>query len=314
MITRSIDPSRLVLLNIGWMLRYQGADNDPISNGGSYPKTFGHVEAGEIFNFLPWKGRMYGYAFAQKHHIDTRNLGAVEKGLPAYNATVVFTASAPGGGTRIVGCYQNATVYAELQSIRNKAHLRQRSPKHYDEPWPDYIVTCPESDAVLFRDHPRPPVDRKAIAYYRTIGYFRPGGAADRNFVRRLEEALRDHGNAARTPEESALAYEGDRRIRRHVSYERDPRVCEQKKQGFRAQHGSLSCEIRGCPAPDPGLWGDEYIECHHKIPLGKLKKRRLTRPDDLLLVCPSCHRRLHSGAPHAWISVQQLEYRLARS
>ena len=39
---------------------------------------------------------------------------------------------------------------------------------------------------------------------------------------------------------------------------------------------------------------GENYIECHHDIPLHKLKPNTLTTIDDLRLVCANCHRMLH--------------------
>jgi predicted HNH restriction endonuclease len=191
-----IDPSKLILLNIGWMREYKGPDNDPIFNGGRYPKTFGH---------------------------------------------------------------------------------------------------------------------RKGIGYYRTIGYLLEAGSAERKFIRRLEQELMNFVYIARTSEESALAYEGDMRVRQHISYERSRALSEEKKRRFRALYGRVFCEVKGCPAPDSRLWGDEYIECHHTLPLAKLKSGRITPADELLLVCASCHRRLHSGPINTWISVQQLEKRLGR-
>ncbi len=52
--------TKIILLNIGWMKYYQGRlDSDPIVGGGSHvaKHRYGH----EIFNFLPWEGRMYGF-------------------------------------------------------------------------------------------------------------------------------------------------------------------------------------------------------------------------------------------------------------
>jgi hypothetical protein len=49
----------LVLFRIGWMNHYRGiSEGDAISGGGAYVAEhgFGH----EIFNFLPFGGRVYG--------------------------------------------------------------------------------------------------------------------------------------------------------------------------------------------------------------------------------------------------------------
>lgn len=206
-----IDPTKIILLNTGWMTSYKGPDGDSIFNGGWFPKTHGHGEAGESFNFQPWKGRMYGYAFAQKHHIDTRNLGATDKAQPANGVTVIFTALHPreyGTGTRIVGWYRNATVYPELREITAPAHIRQRSSKKYPDSWSDYIATCADRDAFLLPERDRPELDRTGIKSFRTIGYLRPGVPGLRNFVRQLEGLFENNPWVPPTIEEKAL--EGD--------------------------------------------------------------------------------------------------------
>ena len=42
------------------------------------------------------------------------------------------------------------------------------------------------------------------------------------------------------------------------------------------------------------GLLGKEFAEVHHIIPLSKLKPNVFTRIEDLITVCPNCHRMLH--------------------
>lgn len=42
------------------------------------------------------------------------------------------------------------------------------------------------------------------------------------------------------------------------------------------------------------GVLGADFAEAHHIVPLGKLKKAQITTVEDLITVCPNCHRMLH--------------------
>lgn len=44
---------------------------------------------------------------------------------------------------------------------------------------------------------------------------------------------------------------------------------------------------------------GANYIiDCHHQIPLGNNKNSKITKLDDLLCLCPTCHRIAHTRTP----------------
>ncbi|WP_367115524.1 HNH endonuclease [Chitinophaga sp. CB10] len=80
-----------------------------------------------------------------------------------------------------------------------------------------------------------------------------------------------------------------------HKAYERDKKIVEAKKKEVLKKLGTLTCEVCDFNFKNTyGDWGDGYIECHHKLPLGKLKVRTLTKLNDLALVCANCHRMLH--------------------
>ncbi|NMA06510.1 MAG: HNH endonuclease [Ruminococcaceae bacterium] len=80
-----------------------------------------------------------------------------------------------------------------------------------------------------------------------------------------------------------------------HKSYERAPKIINAKKSAALAKAGKLKCEICGfCFEDVYGEMGKGYIECHHIIPLSQYGQERLTKLDDLILVCANCHRMLH--------------------
>jgi predicted HNH restriction endonuclease len=49
---------------------------------------------------------------------------------------------------------------------------------------------------------------------------------------------------------------------------------------------------------------GRRLLEVHHIVPLNQLAENTRNTLDDLMLVCPNCHRALHKGD-----AVENLEY-----
>jgi hypothetical protein len=119
----------MLFLRIGWMRFYEGlSDDDQIHGGGAFVREHGYGH--EMFNFLPFNGRYYGYVRPTGGGADTEFVdGAgiklerivaeakLDRELPGVLA--VWVSSPPEGGTFIVGWYRNATIYREHQSPPN---------------------------------------------------------------------------------------------------------------------------------------------------------------------------------------------------
>ena len=112
-----------LVANIGWLKYYQGCDYDgeyerPY-NGGSY--NIEH-EGWESENFVNYDGYCYG-CFNLPNSGDImhlkRNFGLENEENELDGVTIIFVADATGTGVltgkRIVGWYENATVFRELQ-------------------------------------------------------------------------------------------------------------------------------------------------------------------------------------------------------
>lgn len=118
--------------------------------------------------------------------------------------------------------------------------------------------------------------------------------------VERLAAAIRAEAYGGRTlpaeeGEEEVL--EGRLLFRRHRARERDRRLVERKKRLALAAHGRLACEVCSFDfGAVYGPWGEDFIECHHVVPLGRSPGEVRTRLSDLALVCANCHRILHRG------------------
>lgn len=104
---------KMIFLNVGWMKNYKGLKNDSLKHGGKNPEKLGY--GGEIFNFLPYKGYMFGYVQPPKDLINFERLGASEQDDLITKVLAIWTAKSPNRGTVIVGWFKNATVYREWQ-------------------------------------------------------------------------------------------------------------------------------------------------------------------------------------------------------
>ena len=67
------------------------------------------------------------------------------------------------------------------------------------------------------------------------------------------------------------------------------------KRRLFRELRGYLECEACGL-RPNPVLadCGEACFEAHHLKPLSELKGVRVTRLEDLAILCSNCHRIIH--------------------
>ncbi len=82
-------------------------------------------------------------------------------------------------------------------------------------------------------------------------------------------------------------------KLGRHKYFERDPIVIAQKKK-IAILNNTLICEV--CRFDFQliyGAHGTGFIECHHITPIAGNGKR-ITRIEDLALVCSNCHKMLH--------------------
>lgn len=141
--------NKMVFLNTGWMDFYSGIIGDPITGGGKHVDNEGW--GGEMFNFRPFKNRLYGYVqpkidkkYQNPSTIKLEKIGGLKTDEKLNNVTVVWTASNPNnGGTYIVGWYKNATVYRYQQSSP------KNSKRKYKKIPLNFYATAKSEDATL---------------------------------------------------------------------------------------------------------------------------------------------------------------------
>lgn len=142
--------------NIGWMDAYKGTAR--IVGGGAYVDE--NKEGFEMCNFLPYRGKVYGYVSPPGggQQIKIERLGAGREDLSVSNITVIWTAKRPQEGTVVVGWYKDATVHRESQEFRSSFPHKK---KHHIE---DYRIETLENNAKLL------PIEQRTLEVPRGKG------------------------------------------------------------------------------------------------------------------------------------------------
>lgn len=99
-------------------------------------------------------------------------------------------------------------------------------------------------------------------------------------------------------------ANEGSVVVKTHRTRERDRTITQKKRDAVQTATGALACEACGFDSAERyGVTG--IIECHHLKAVSELTPGEKTKLSDLRLLCPNCHRLVHSRRP--WLTWDQL-------
>lgn len=135
------DLKKVVFLHIGWGKKYNKGGIDEITSNHKYVEE--NRIGGESSNFRDIDGYYYGYAPVSHGAVELGHFGEDNAEEYVDGVTIVWTATAPKKfrkkgltNRRVVGWYQNATVYR---------HLRNDIKEHGE----GYIARCKVEDAVL---------------------------------------------------------------------------------------------------------------------------------------------------------------------
>ncbi len=96
---------------------------------------------------------------------------------------------------------------------------------------------------------------------------------------------------------------EGRLRLRTHLARERNRAIVALKRDSV----SDRRCELCGFSSLE--VYGVDYCEIHHLIPLAQLDGTSPTRLEDLAIVCANCHRVIHMTSPP--LTLEQLRSRL---
>jgi len=107
--------------------------------------------------------------------------------------------------------------------------------------------------------------------------------------------------------DEEQIFPEGKAKYALHTRKERNKKLVALKKKLAFDNNPLLPCEICETSLKEKyGDTGEKVIEAHHLFPISQLTEETEMKLDDLILVCPNCHRMIHHKRP--WLSIETLK------
>ncbi|HIS36520.1 TPA: HNH endonuclease [Candidatus Scatousia excrementigallinarum] len=292
---------RVLFCNIAWMENYCGVNGDKIEGNLRYIQQY-HT-GGEVNNFNPRKdGKVYGFVAPRKradkpYTIRVENIASDYEKDKIDEVLVIFCARRPKHSCLIVGWYEHATVYRELQGD---------SPNQYN-----IVTNCNNVTLV--------PVSDRKISVPSSKSNFRYGfGQAPiwyakepnaQGFVQRVLDYVYSYpyGNYY----EDEILTEGGRKQVFVNLYERNAQA-----RAKCIEHYGAKCWVCGFEATD--IYGADYtdaIEVHHVLPVSSRNGNYKLNPiDDLKPVCPNCHMILHKKVRGEAISIDDLRKKFRKN
>jgi len=108
--------------------------------------------------------------------------------------------------------------------------------------------------------------------------------------------------------ENDLIAKEGAATLSTHLKHERNTALIQKIKSKAFKDNPYLNCEVCGFSfVLTYGELGQGFIEAHHLIPIGN-RARRITKKNDIALVCSNCHRMLHRNFSDTPLTLTQLK------
>ena len=104
---------------------------------------------------------------------------------------------------------------------------------------------------------------------------------------------------------DNVSAVEGGVKLKSHLRRERNQAIISAKKENS----ASLTCVV--CGFDFSLVYGVDYCEVHHLIPLRELDGETETNLDDLAVLCANCHRVVHLYSPP--LTLDQLRAQITR-
>lgn len=105
-------------------------------------------------------------------------------------------------------------------------------------------------------------------------------------------------------PVDEAIYREGGRKYVTHLMAERSRDLVD-----FLKSTSVWICDI--CSCDFAARYGVEYIEAHHKTPISTLTSEHRVKPEDLVLLCPNCHRAVHIIMKQSELDYDEIRNRL---
>lgn len=94
---------------------------------------------------------------------------------------------------------------------------------------------------------------------------------------------------------------------RKHKARERNQKLISEVKTNFKSKYGKLDCQICGFDFENVyGEIGQDFIECHHTVPVSEMLDNQKTKIEDIVILCSNCHRMIHRKRP--WLRIEDLK------
>lgn len=278
---------RLMLCRLVWAEEYKSKKEKIFAGNMKYPATHGF--AVEQLNFAHENGSVFGFVENRGEKFDLRKLGAGAADYSIDGVTIIFCAvDRLSMKLRVVGWYENATVFRELQ-MSSKGSIRGD--------W-EYYFKAHSQDAHLIPATARDlEVPRKSSitdkGYIGQRNVFYPVGNPNyERFLQSFELLRKDALPHSADDIDEAEFQEGQRASREATYFARNAKLVRAAK----VHHGT-SCQACGFNfAEFYGDLGQDYIEVHHKRQMAE-DKVRSTTVDDVDVLCANCHRMVHRRA-----------------
>ncbi|WP_338822068.1 HNH endonuclease [Bradyrhizobium septentrionale] len=277
-------PQKIMLCRLVWAEEYKSKKEKIFAGNMSYPPT--HEFAVEQLNFADEKGSVFGFVENRGQNVKLENLGANPADESIDGVTIVFCAvDKLSMNLRVVGWYENAIVFRELQPAK-KGSIRGDWEYYFQASSVDaHLVPATERDLEVPRKTRR--IDRGFIGQ-RNIFY--PAG--NPNYERFLQnfDLVRRGAQPNGTGETDQTAFQEGQRASREASYfARNAGLVKAAKH-----HHGTTCQ--GCGFNFADVYGDigeDYVEVHHKRPIAG-GEVRVSTVHDVDVLCANCHRMVH--------------------
>ncbi len=305
---------KILFCNIGWMEKYEGPDGNRLKSGGSYPKRYG--TGGEQYNFYDHLGYCYGFFETSGDNVAIKRIDKNCDNDFVDDVLVVWVANNPNDnfGTRIVGFYNHATVYRQMQkdvTINGFGYNVKAEQKFcYCIPIEQREFEVPRQQKGFFGEKQfwYADADSKEVVDYkkRVIDYYNkeivnknhnPISSVDiedadyQDDVNEYINAQRKIENIIDTPiEAESVSVDA----KQYETYPRDP-----ANAAAALRNANYLCEVDNTHKLFIRRNGKiNYTESHHLIPMKYQYKfkNKLDCPANIVSLCSHCHNKLHYG------------------
>lgn len=291
---QSFTKPKVICCEVAWMKNYDG-EEDNVSSGGEYVKQhgFGHEE----INFRNDNGYYKGFVQSKNGKIKLNRIDPTVNGDELNDVLVVWCAKRPKGRKTIVGYYNHAKVYHNMQK-----RINSKYDGYYFEAKVEDSKLLPEEKRNFDFDDEKKGNPGQANVWYADA-------LESKKQITRIIDYVNDLINQKEPQFEEIKDekyIEGNQEKIFLTRRERNPKA----REACIAKYGYV-CQVCGLDMEKfYGPIAHEYIHVHHIHFISDTDGEHEINPnEDLITVCPNCHAMLHSKKlGNRYLSVEELK------